>query len=99
MTDEPFGYDLSYSQNASDDLRRLSPQHRAGAQHMIESLLRDPTAANPSVFEIIGGEGYAAGDHVMLWRDIAITFRFLNPLVIELLAVDIGLRFSTADLI
>jgi len=97
VTDEPFGYDLSYSQNASDDLRSLSPQHRAGAQHMIESLLRDPTAANPAVFEITGGEGYSAGDYVMLWRDIAITFRFLNPLVIELLAVDIGLRFSAAD--
>lgn len=97
MTDEPSGYNLSYSQNASDDLRRLSAQYQVRAQRMIESLLRDPTAANPSVFEISGGEGYSAGDHVMLWRDIAITFRFLNPLVIEILAVDVGLRFSAAD--
>ena len=96
MSDEPSGYDLSYSQNASDDLRRLSAQYQVRAQRMIESLLRDPTTANPSVLEISGGEGYAAGDHVMLWRDIAMTFRFLNPLVIELLAVDVGLRFSAA---
>ena len=97
MTDGPAGYDLVYSPGAREDLRGLSRQHRERAQHAIESLLRDPTSANPSVFEIAGGEGYEPGDHLMLRGDVAITFRFLNPLVVELLAIYVGLRFTPSD--
>lgn len=91
--DEPLGiYDVAYSHEVDPDrigsaIFRLPEPHLNDWQNALESLLKDPTAANPEVTDASRFPLYFREEHVMFWKQLVIVYRFLDERVIEILSV------------
>ncbi len=64
------------------------PAQRSEFERAKESLLLDPTTANPRVVEL-DYFPYQPGTYLLAWGEILVTFEFENPLVIRVLAIAI----------
>ena len=93
LPDEPLGgYDVAYSPEVDPDrigseIFRLSGPHWRDWWDALESLLKDPTAANPDVTDASNFPLYFRDEHVMFWKQLVIVYRFLDQRVIEILSV------------
>ena len=80
----PRGYDLFYSEKAQLARRRdLNVNQLLDLYEAIESLLTDPTEANPYVTDASGVHGYQRYEYVMVWGELTITYQFVNDLVVQ----------------
>lgn len=90
----PSGYDVAYSPGVDpnrpgSDIARLPLQQIPSWYEALEALLKDPTPDNPTVFDASNIPPYQRYEHVMVWGQLVIVYRFLNYLVIEILSVDV----------
>ena len=84
----PSGYDLYFTNDAEQSIRQnLSTDQIIDLWMAVDSLLRDPTETNPYVADASSVQGYQRYEYVMVWRDLTITYQFVNALVIEIRAV------------
>lgn len=84
----PSGYDLYFTNDAEQSFRQnLNADQIIDLWMAVDSLLRDPTETNPYVTDASAIQGYQRYEYVMVWRDLTITYQFVNALVIEIRAV------------
>jgi hypothetical protein len=65
----------------------LGPQQQLQFKSAIDTLLDDPTEANSFVFPIDDMAPYQPGDFGLIWGELTVIFRFLNPLVVQVFDV------------
>ena len=94
LPDEPLvgGYDVVYSRavdpnRIGSETFRLPRQHRRDWRDALESLLKDPTVANPKVADASRFPLYFRDEHVMFWKQLVIVYHFLDERVIEIFSV------------
>ena len=84
----PSGYDLYFTGDAERSARQnLTADQAEDLRMAVDSLLRDPTETNPYVTDASAAQGYQRYEYVMVWRDLTITYQFVNALVVEIRAV------------
>ncbi|MCY4617047.1 MAG: hypothetical protein OXD50_00620 [Chloroflexi bacterium] len=84
MTNEPQGFDLAYTNGAKQDLAAFGADDVATAVRIIRDLLADPTIVNPRVQDVSQDESVQVLQITI--ANVTFFYRFLNPLVIELIA-------------
>ena len=87
VSPRPSGYDLVISEAARTAFSTPDYQEYLLLINMREALLADPTESNPDVIGVPATAGF--GEHVFVFsrEQVWVVYRFLNPLVTEVMAI------------
>jgi hypothetical protein len=80
-------YDVVLSSAARRQSAQLGTEQQLQFKSAMANLLDDPAQDNFFVFPIDDMAPYQAGDFGLIWGELTVIFRFLNPLVVEIFDV------------